>query len=79
MLCMISLVIEFNVLSISSPNIFLAVVKEKATAVGNDFQGLAQSRCEAFLKSEKSAYKSIFDAEIYSCPFDGLRQNARKR
>lgn len=30
MLCMISLVIEFNVLSISSPNISLAVVKEKA-------------------------------------------------
>mgnify|MGYP006956737368 CR=1 FL=1 len=30
MLCMISLVIKFNVLSISSPNISLAVVKEKA-------------------------------------------------
>lgn len=62
-----------------SPNISLAVGKEKASAVGTDFQGFAQSRCEPFLKSEKSAYKSIFDAEIYSCPFDGLRQNARKR
>lgn len=64
---------------VSSPNISPAVVKEKAPAVKNDLQGFAQSRCEAFLKSEKSAYKSIFDAEIYSCPFDGLRQNARKR
>lgn len=64
---------------VSSPNISPAVVKEKAPAVENDFQGFALSQCEAFLKSEKSAYKSIFDAEIYSCPFDGLRQNARKR
>ena len=53
-------------MELSSPNISLAVVKEKAPAVENDFQGFAQSRCEAFLKSEKSAYKSIFDAEIYS-------------
>ena len=76
---MISLVIKINVLSISSPNISLAVVKEKATAVGNDFQGLAQSQCGAFLKSEKPAYKSIFDVEIYSCPFCDPRKNARKR
>ena len=62
-----------------STNISPAVGKEKAPAAGTDFQGFAQSRCGAFLKSEKSAYKSIFDAEIYSCPFDGLRQNARKR
>ena len=36
MLCMISLVIEFNVLSISSPNISLAVFKEKALAMDAD-------------------------------------------
>lgn len=71
--------ILYSFLKWSSPNISLAVVKEKAPAVENDFQGFAQSRCEPFLKSEKSAYKSIFDAEIYSCPFDSLRQNARKR
>lgn len=63
----------------SSTNISIAVVKEKAPAVETDFQGFALSQCGTFLKSEKPAYKSIFDAEIYSCPFDGLRQNARKR
>ena len=36
MRCMISLVIEFNILSISSPNISLAVVKEKALAMDAD-------------------------------------------
>ena len=62
-----------------SPNIFLAVGKEKAPAVENDFQGFAQSRCEAFLKSEKPAYKSIFDVEIYSCLFCDSCKNTRKR
>lgn len=71
--------ILYSFLKWSSPNISLAVVKEKAPAVENDFQGFALSQCGTFLKSKKSAYKSIFDAEIYSCPFDGLRQNARKR
>ena len=64
---------------VSPPNIFLAVVKEKAAAVENDFQGFAQSRCEAFLKSKKSAYKGVFYAEIYSYLFCESCKNARKR
>lgn len=62
-----------------STNISPAVGKEKAAAVENDFQGFAQSQCGAFLKSEKSAYKSIFDAEIYSCLFCDSYKNTRKR
>ena len=67
------------VLKWSFHNISLAVGKEKASAVGTDFQGFAQSRCGAFLKSKKFAYKSIFDAEIYSCLFCESCKNARKR
>ena len=49
MLCMISLVIEFNVLSISSPNISLAVVKEKApTETANLFANTAPKHKTAF-------------------------------
>ena len=64
---------------VSSPNISPAVVKEKAPALDNDFKGFAQIQCEAFLRSEKSAYMRIFDVEIYSFPFCDLCKNARKR
>lgn len=59
MLCMISLVIEFNVLSISSPNISLAVVKEKALAMDADL----------FAKSKGQTQNFIFEPQIYSFLF----------
>lgn len=62
-----------------SPNISLAVGKEKASAVGTDFQGFALSQCGTFLKSEKPVYKSVFDVEIYSCLFCESCKNAGKR
>ena len=48
----------------SSPNISLAVGKEKAPAAEYDFQGFAQSWSGAFLKSEKSAYSVVFYSEF---------------
>lgn len=62
-----------------SPNISLAVGKEKASAVGTDFQGFALSQCGTFLKSEKPVYKNVFDVEIYSCLFCESCKNAGKR
>ena len=59
MLCMISLVIEFNVLSISSPNISLAVGKEKASAMDADL----------FAKSKGQTQDFIFEPQFYSFLF----------
>ena len=68
MLCMISLVIEFNVLSISSPNISLAVVKEKALAMDSDL----------FAKSKGQTQNCIFDAQIYSFIFRHFEKRFQK-
>lgn len=68
MLCMISLVIEFNVLSISSPNISLAVVKEKASAMDADL----------FAKSKGQTQNCIFDAQIYSFLFRHFEKSLEK-
>lgn len=59
MLCMISLVIEFNVLSISSPNISLAVFKEKALAMDADL----------FAESKGQTQNCILAPQIYSFLF----------
>ena len=68
MLCMISLVIEFNVLSISSPNISLAVGKEKASAMDADL----------FAESKGQAQNCIFDAQIYSFLFRHFEKSFQK-
>lgn len=46
--------ILYSFLKWSSANISIAVAKEKASAVGTDFQGFAQSQCGAFLKKRKA-------------------------
>ena len=52
-----------------SPNISLAVGKEKASAVGTDFQGFALSQCGTFLKSEKKmAFLDLPSAVKTDCP-----------
>ncbi len=55
-----------------TPNISLAIGKENAPVVENDFSRFAPSLCGAFLKSERPAYKHIFNAEIYSSHFAHL-------
>lgn len=69
MRCMISLVIEFNILSISSPNISLAVVKEKALAMDADL----------FTKSKGQTQNCIFEAQIYSFLFSAFREKVSKK
>jgi len=65
---MISLVIEFNVLSISSPNISLAVVKEKALAMDADL----------IAKSKRQTQICIFEPQIYSFLFRHFEKSLRK-
>ena len=68
MLCMISLVIEFNVLSISSPNTSLAVGKGKASAMDADL----------IAKSKGQTQNCIFEAQIYSFLFRHFEKSFRK-
>ena len=68
MLCMISLVIEFNVLSISSPNISLAVFKEKTSV----------KEADLFTKSKGQTQNCIFEPQIYSFLFRHFEISFRK-